>query len=120
VVLRKAYGLGYYIMGSRPLEPAILVAWPTAEFGGMGLEGAVNIIYARELDAAVTPEERAELHARLTAELKCSNTAIESAAKFLYDDVIDPAETRDILIRTLETLPKPAPRSTRKRVIEPF
>jgi acetyl-CoA carboxylase carboxyltransferase component len=120
VVLRKAYGLGYYIMGSRPLEPAILVAWPTAEFGGMGLEGAVNIIYAKELEAAATPEERAELHADLTAELKRSNTAVESAARFLYDDVIDPANTRDVLIRTLETLPQPAPRTTRKRVIEPF
>jgi acetyl-CoA carboxylase carboxyltransferase component len=120
VVLRKAYGLGYYIMGSRPLEPAVLVAWPTAEFGGMGLEGAVNIIHARELDATATPAERAELHAGLTAELKRANTAVESAAKFLYDDVIDPADTRDILIRTLETLPQPAARTARKRVIEPF
>jgi acetyl-CoA carboxylase carboxyltransferase component len=120
VVLRKAYGLGYYIMGSRPLEPAILLAWPTAEFGGMGLEGAVNIIYAKELEAAATPEERAKMHATLTAELKRSNTAVESGAKFLYDDVIDPADTRDILIKTLETLPQPAPRTTRKRIIEPF
>ena len=120
VVLRKAYGLGYYIMGSRPLDPAILLAWPTAEFGGMGLEGAVNIIYAKELDAAATPEERAELHAQLTAELKRSNTAVESGAKFLYDDVIDPADTREILLKTLDTLPQPAPRTTRKRIIEPF
>jgi acetyl-CoA carboxylase carboxyltransferase component len=45
---------------------------------------------------------------------------VESAAKFLYDDVIDPADTRDILIKTLETLPQAAPRTTRKRVIEPF
>ena len=51
VVLRKAYGLGYYVMGSRPLEPSLLLAWPTAEFGGMGLEGAVNIIHKKELDA---------------------------------------------------------------------
>ena len=51
VVLRKAYGLGYYVMGSQPLNPAILLAWPTAEYGGMGLEGAVNIIYKAELDA---------------------------------------------------------------------
>jgi acetyl-CoA carboxylase carboxyltransferase component len=86
----------------------------------MGLEGAASIIYAKELDAAATPQERAELHARLTAELKRSNTAVESAAKFLYDDVIDPADTRDILIKTLETLPQAAPRTTRKRVIEPF
>jgi acetyl-CoA carboxylase carboxyltransferase component len=120
VVLRKAYGLGYYIMGSRPLDPAILLAWPTAEFGGMGLEGAVNIIYAKEFDAIETPEARAELHAQLTAELKRSNTAVESGTKFLYDDVIDPADTREILLRTLDTLPPPAPRTTRKRIIEPF
>ncbi len=52
VVLRKAYGLGYYVMGSRPLDPVLLVAWPTAELGGMGLEGAVNILHKAALDAA--------------------------------------------------------------------
>jgi acetyl-CoA carboxylase carboxyltransferase component len=120
VVLRKAYGLGYYIMGSRPLDPAILLAWPTAEYGGMGLEGAVNIIHKKDLEAAASLEERADLHARLTASLKKSNTAVESAAKFLYDDVIDPAETREILIKTLGTLPTPPRRDGRKRIIEPF
>ncbi len=119
VVLRKAYGLGYYIMGSRPLDPAILLAWPTAEYGGMGLEGAVNIIYKKELDATATPEERAALHADLTAELKRSNTAVESAAKFQYDDVIDPAETRDLQIKTLDILPPAAARTTREGVTEP-
>jgi acetyl-CoA carboxylase carboxyltransferase component len=120
VVLRKAYGLGSYVMGSRPLDPALLVAWPTAEFGGMGLEGAVNIIYRRELDDAPDPETRAELHRTLTAGLRRSNTALEVAARFGYDDVIDPADTRDILLRTLATLPAPPPRTTRKRIIEPF
>ncbi len=120
VVLRKAYGLGYYIMGSQPLEPAILLAWPTAAFGGMGLEGAVNIIYRRELDAVADPEERAALHRRLTDELKQRNTAIETAARFLYDDVIDPADTRDVLLNTLASLPPPPPRTTRKRIIEPM
>jgi acetyl-CoA carboxylase carboxyltransferase component len=120
VVLRKAYGLGYYIMGSRPLNPSILLAWPTAEYGGMGLEGAVNIIYKKDLEEAASPEERANLHAGLTANLKKSNTAIESAAKFLYDDVIDPAETRKVLIQTLDTLPVPSKRDVRKRIIEPF
>jgi acetyl-CoA carboxylase carboxyltransferase component len=119
VVLRKAYGLGYYVMGSQPLNPAILLAWPTAEYGGMGLEGAVNIIYRAELEAAAE-SERAALHKRLTDELKRSNTALEVAARYLYDDVIDPADTRDILIKTLATLPPPPPRTTRKRLIEPF
>jgi acetyl-CoA carboxylase carboxyltransferase component len=120
VVLRKAYGLGYYVMGSQPLNPAILLAWPTAEYGGMGLEGAVNIIYKAELDAVTDAEERSALHKRLTDALKRSNTAIEVAARYHYDDVIDPADTRDILIKTLATLPPPPPRTTRKRIIEPF
>jgi acetyl-CoA carboxylase carboxyltransferase component len=120
VVLRKAYGLGYYVMGSQPLEPAILLAWPTAEYGGMGLEGAVNIIYRAELEAESDAERRAALHKRLTDGLKRSNTALEVAARYLYDDVIDPADTRDILIKTLATLPPPPPRTTRKRFIEPF
>ena len=120
VVLRKAYGLGYYVMGSQSLNPAILLAWPTAEYGGMGLEGAVNIIYKDELDAESGTDERAGLHKRLTDELKRSNTALEVGARFLYDDVIDPADTRDILIKTLATLLPPPPRTTRKRLIEPF
>jgi len=120
VVLRKAYGLGYYIMGSQPLDPAILLAWPTAEYGGMGLEGAVNIIYRRELEAIDDVDARAALHARLTAELKDEHSAIVAASRFTYDDVIDPADTREMLLRTLESLPPPAARSTRKRLIEPF
>ena len=120
VVLRKAYGLGYYVMGSQPLNPAILLAWPTAEYGGMGLEGAVNIIYRAELEAIDDAEARSAEHKRLTDQLKRSNTALEVAARYLYDDVIDPADTRDILIKTLATLPPPPPRTTRKRFIEPF
>jgi len=120
VVLRKAYGLGYYIMGSQPLNPSILLAWPTAEHGGMGLEGAVNIIYRQELDAIADAEERAVMHQQLTAQLKKSNTATEVAARFLYDDVIDPADTRDILLNTLATFPAPLLRTTRKRLIEPM
>ncbi|VTU33538.1 Methylmalonyl-CoA carboxyltransferase 12S subunit [Variovorax sp. SRS16] len=120
VVLRKAYGLGYYIMGSQPLDPAILLAWPTAEYGGMGLEGAVNIIHGKELDAIEDPAERAALHARLTQALKDEHTAVAAASHFGYDDVIDPADTRELLLRTLDTLPPAAPRSERKRFIEPF
>jgi len=120
VVLRKAYGLGYYIMGSDALMPSVLLAWPTAEFGGMGLEGATNIIYKRELDAAPDAETRARLHAEFTSELKGYNTAIEVAGRFRYDDVIDPAETRAILARTLAALPPTPPRTTRKRTVDPW
>src|SRR5207244_12095139 len=117
VVLRKAYGLVYYIMGSRPFDPAILLAWPTAEFGGMGLEGAASIIYRKELEAIDDAGQRAVTHRERTDELKRYNTALEVAGRFGYDDVIDPADTRAILLNTLATLPVPAPRTTRKRMI---
>jgi acetyl-CoA carboxylase carboxyltransferase component len=120
VVLRKAYGLGYYIMGSRPFHPAILLAWPTAEYGGMGLEGAASIIYRKELEGIDDTEQRAAVHRDRTDELKRYNTALEVAGRFGYDDVIDPADTRAILLNTLATLPVPLPRTTRKRMIEPY
>ena len=80
----------------------------------------MNIIYRQELDAIADAEERAAMHQQLTAQLKKSNTATEVAARFLYDDVIDPADTRDILLNTLATFPAPLPRATRKRLIEPM
>lgn len=120
VVLRKAYGLGYYIMGSRPFEPAILLAWPTAEFGGMGLEGAASIIYRRELEGIDDVEVRAARHRERTDELKRYNAALEVAGRFGYDDVIDPADTRAILLNTLAALPTPPARTVRKRMIEPY
>lgn len=120
VVLRKAYGLGFYILGSLPLEPAILLAWPTAEYGGMAADGAVNIIHRDELEAIADAKARDERRAELSAAIRRSNTAIETAARYYYDDVIDPADTRKILLRTIETLPKPPRREARKRIIEPF
>ena len=120
VVLRKAYGLGYYIMGSQPLDPAVLLAWPTAEYGGMGLEGAVTILHKHELEAIADTAQRAARHRELTDALKREHTAIEAAGKYVYDDVIDPADTRRLLLLTLQTLTPPPPRADRKRVIEPF
>ena len=118
VVLRKAYGLGYYVMGSRPLDPVLLVAWPTAELGGMGLEGMASILHKVALEAAPNAETRAQLHAGFTADLRRMNTSIETAGRFEYDDVIDPADTRRMLVETLNRLPPVAPRSGRKRVID--
>ena len=120
VVLRKAYGLGYYVMGSEACEPDLLVAWPTAEFGGMGLEGAVNIIHANELAAIEDEVEKAARHKQRTDEMRTYNTALATAARFHVDDVIDPADTRAILARTLAAFPKPNPHRDRKRVVEPW
>jgi acetyl-CoA carboxylase carboxyltransferase component len=120
VVLRKAYGLGYYVMGSRPLEPSLLLAWPTAEFGGMGLEGAVNIIHKKELDAIEDAPARAAFHRDKTEALKRANTALSAAARFDVDDVIDPADTRRLLAQTLARLPAPLARMSRKHPVDPF
>ena len=120
VVLRKAYGLGYYIMGSRPLHPAILLAWPTAEFGGMGLEGAASIIFKAELEAIADPTERAEAHRAYTDELKAYNTSLRVGERFGFDDVIDPVDTRRILSATMDTFPAPPARTTKKLTIAPI
>jgi acetyl-CoA carboxylase carboxyltransferase component len=118
VILRKAYGLGGYVMGMRGLDPALCIGWPTAEFGGMGLEGAVNITHRAELEAAADEAERTAIHARATEDLKRMNTGVEVAAKFEIDDIIDPADTRHFLARTLEAMPPPPPRTGRKRAID--
>ena len=120
VVLRKAYGLGHYVMGSASLDPAILLAWPTAEYGGMGLEGAVNILHRRALEAISDLDARNAKRAELIAEMKEEHKAIVAAGRLVYDDVIDPADTREILRRTLDGFPVAEPRSVRKRIIEPF
>jgi acetyl-CoA carboxylase carboxyltransferase component len=120
VVLRKAYGLGYYVMGSPALYPSLCIAWPTAEFGGMGLEGAVNIIYREELEAEVDTNKRKELHKQFTNELKSRNTAIRYAERFKVDDVIDPADTRRILAQTMKAFPPVLPRDHRKRMVDPW
>ena len=119
VILRKAYGLGYYAMGSESLDPTLLIAWPTAEFGGMGLEGAVNIMHATEL-ASMGIDERVAFRATRTADLKEGNTALARGRLFHVDDVIDPCDTRDILRRTLDLLPVPPSRSGRKHPIDPW
>ena len=86
----------------------------------MGLEGAASIIHRKELEAIGDVEQRRRSHRDRTDELKRYNTALEVAARFGYDDVIDPADTRAILLNTLATLPAPLPRTTRKRMIEPY
>lgn len=120
VILRKAYGLGYYAMGSDALAPDVIVGWPTAEFGGMGLEGAVNIVYRDELEAAPDDAARRQMREQRVAEWKERNTGLEFARSFLLDDIIDPAETRDLVARLLAAVPPPQSRSARKHPIDPW
>ena len=101
VVLRKAFGMGFYIMGSQALRPAVLLAWPGAQYGGMGLEGAVEIAHGREIAALDDSVAREALRARRLEALRHEGSAVEAAARFLYDDVIDPADTRRLLALTM-------------------
>jgi acetyl/propionyl-CoA carboxylase alpha subunit/acetyl-CoA carboxylase carboxyltransferase component len=103
VVLRKAYGLGAMAMTAGDLRrPAITVAWPTGEFGGMGLEGAVRLGYRRELDAIEDPGARQARYEQLVAEQYTRGKALSTAMAFEIDDVIDPADTRAVLVDVLE------------------
>jgi acetyl/propionyl-CoA carboxylase alpha subunit/acetyl-CoA carboxylase carboxyltransferase component len=102
VVLRKAYGLGAMAMTAGDLRrPAITVAWPTGEFGGMGLEGAVRLGYRRELDAIEDPAARQARYEHLVAEQYTRGKALSTAMAFEIDDVIDPAQTRAVLADVL-------------------
>jgi acetyl/propionyl-CoA carboxylase alpha subunit/acetyl-CoA carboxylase carboxyltransferase component len=102
VVLRKAYGLGAMAMTGGDLRrPAITVAWPTGEFGGMGLEGAVRLGYRSELDAIDDPAARRARYSELVAEQYARGRAVSAAMAFEIDDVIDPADTRAVLAGVL-------------------
>jgi acetyl-CoA carboxylase carboxyltransferase component len=116
VVLRKAYGLGAQAMAAGSFRsPALIVAWPTGEMGGMGLEGAVQLGFRRELDAEADPESRQALYERLVAAAYRNGKALKAATQFEIDDVIDPAETRARIVATLGAAPWPPARAGKKR-----
>ena len=104
VVLRKGYGLGAMAMtGGGFHETLSTVAWPTGEFGGMGLEGAVRLGYRKELEALPEGPEREALFEQLLAQQYDNGSAIHMAATLEIDAVIDPASTRDWLVAGLES-----------------
>ncbi len=99
VVLRKAYGAGYFVMCGRAYEPDLIVAWPTAEISVMGPEGGTNIIFRKEIAAAANPDEE---RARRVGDFRRLIDPYVAAGAALIDDVIDPRETRPVLIRALQ------------------
>jgi acetyl-CoA carboxylase carboxyltransferase component len=102
VVLRKGYGLGAMGMTAGGFHaPVFTVAWPTGEFGGMGLEGAVRLGFRKELEAMPPGPEREALFDRLLAEQYARGAAVQMASALEIDAVIDPAETRAWLARGL-------------------
>ncbi len=116
VVLRKGYGLGAQAMAGGSFHaPWFTISWPTGEFGGMGLEGAVRLAYRNELVAVADPIERGALYRRHVEELYTRGKAIHVASMLEIDDVIDPAETRRWIMRGLRTAPPPPARPGKKR-----
>jgi acetyl-CoA carboxylase carboxyltransferase component len=115
IVLRKSYGLGAQaMMGGSTKAPLACVAWPTGEFGGMGLEGAVRLGYRNELAAIVEPEERERTFQTMVDRMYEIGKAVNVASHFEIDDVIDPADTRRWISALLTAAP-PAPIRTGKK-----
>jgi acetyl-CoA carboxylase carboxyltransferase component len=116
IVLRKSYGLGAQaMMGGSTKAPAACVAWPTGEFGGMGLEGAVRLGYRKELDAVEDEAERDALFRSMVDRMYEHGKALSAATYFEIDDVIDPADSRRWITAVLESAPPPVPRPGKKR-----
>lgn len=116
VVLRKSYGLGAQaMMAGSTKAPLACVAWPTGEFGGMGLEGAVRLGYRKELAAIEDEAEREATFRQMVDRMYEHGAALSVATHFEIDDVIDPADTRRWISSILASAPKPAPREGKKR-----
>ncbi|NLT07464.1 MAG: acyl-CoA carboxylase subunit beta, partial [Solirubrobacterales bacterium] len=99
VVVRKAYGAGYYVMCGKAYEPDLIVAWPTAEISVMGAEGAVNIIGRSVIEAADDPDATRKA---MEDAIRATIDPYIAAGNAMIDDVIDPRETRPVVIGALE------------------
>jgi acetyl-CoA carboxylase carboxyltransferase component len=116
IILRKAYGLGAQAMAGGSFKaPFFTVAWPTGEFGGMGLEGAVKLGYRNELAAITDPEQRKATFEEMVERMYRHGKAVNTASHFEIDDVIDPMDSRRWIATALRALPPPPPRTEKKR-----
>ncbi len=119
VVLRRGYGLGAMAMAGGSFANSVLtVAWPTGEFGGMGLEGAVRLGMRRELDASTDPAERQAAFDALVAAAYERGKALSTATFAEIDDVIDPAETRGLVAAVLGAHSPSWRHRPRRRVVD--
>lgn len=119
LVLRKGYGLGAMAMTGGGFHASVFTAaWPTGEFGGMGLEGAVRLGYRKELEAAADDAARAALYQKLLARHYEQGKATSMASFLEIDAVIDPAESRRWILRGLQALPADALKRGSRRFID--
>ncbi|MCW2715710.1 MAG: carboxyl transferase [Frankiales bacterium] len=119
VVLRRAFGLGAQAMmlGSTR-TPLMTLAWPSAELGPMGVEGSVRLAMRRELAALPSDEARRARVEELSEQVRERGKAVPVATAFEIDDVIDPAETREVVLSVLRSAPRPPPGRERKRLLD--
>ena len=116
IIVRKGYGLGAQSMAGGSFKaPVFCVAWPTGEFGGMGLEGAVRLGFRKELEAVADEDERQRLFEEMVARMYEHGKALNTSTYFEIDDVIDPVDSRRWITAALESAPRPAPRTGKKR-----
>ena len=116
VVTRKAYGLGAQaMMGGSTKAPVACLAWPTGEFGGMGLEGAVRLGYRKELEAVANDAERDALFRVMVDRMYAHGKAVSVASFFEIDDVIDPIDTRRWITTIFDAAPE-----THRAAIDPM
>ena len=118
ILVRKAYGLGGIAMtGGSFKVNTFTVAWPTGEFGAMGLEGAVRLGYRAEMEAITDPDERRRYFDEQVAAEYRKGKAIRLANAFAIDDTIDPADSRFWLANMMASLRPAAPRAGKKRAL---
>lgn len=107
IVLRKAYGLGAMAMAGGSLHESLFtVAWPTGEFGAMGLEGAVKLGFKKELENTENPEAEKELYNQLVNDAYQKGKALKAASALEFDEVIDPKDSRKWISTALKSLGK--------------
>jgi acetyl/propionyl-CoA carboxylase alpha subunit/acetyl-CoA carboxylase carboxyltransferase component len=118
IILRKGYGLAAQAMAAGSYHaPVYTAAWPTGSFGAMGVEGSVRLGYRKELEAIEDEQERAAAFARMVAAVERTSSALNMASHFELDDVIDPADTRELVARAFRSAGPAPPRSGRKRTM---
>ena len=116
IILRKGYGLGAQAMAGGSFKAGLFtISWPTGEFGGMGLEGAVKLGYRKELAAEEDPAKRTALFNEMVARMYQHGKAVSTASHFEIDDVIDPSDSRKWIMAGLRSAPPVPPRHGKKR-----